>query len=173
MPKNKKIEKLLEDHTQQLGKFTEDLLSFFGINTGVDLNLTSDYSTKLEKEHHSILIKIDVHEYNSLLIGKNAKNLYSFQSIIAAYSRKNLQGSDLIIQLDIGGYRESEQQKFLEGLEQKVQKLLQGSEDLEIDGLNSLERRLAHNYVSEKYGGKLNTKSTGIGHERKLIITVA
>ena len=162
MPKNKKIEKLLEDHTQQLGKFTEDLLSFFGINTGVDLNLTSDYSTKLEKERHSILIKIDVHEYNSLLIGKNAKNLYSFQSIIAAYSRKNLQGSDLIIQLDIGGYRESE-----------VQKLLQGSEDLEIDGLNSLERRLAHNYVSEKYGGKLNSKSTGIGHERKLIITVA
>ncbi len=75
MPKNKKIEKLLEDHTQQLGKFTEDLLSFFGINTGVDLNLTSDYSTKLEKERHSILIKID-----EIRITKQCKSKYQISS---------------------------------------------------------------------------------------------
>lgn len=164
--------KPLEDHVQDLKKYTEDILSFFEINTSVDLNLTSDYSTKLDKERHSVLIKIDVPETNRLLIGKNAKNLYSLQSIVAAYSRKNLQDLDLIIQLDIGGYREEEQKKFLEVLESKVQDVLKSAECLELSGLNSLERRLAHNYISEKYSGKLNTKSTGIGYERKLIISV-
>jgi predicted RNA-binding protein Jag len=173
MKNNKNNKKILEDHAQDLKKFTEDILSFFEINTSVDLNLTSDYSTKLGEERHSALIKIDVPETNRLLIGKNAKNLYSLQSIIAAYSRKNLLALDLIIQLDIGGYRESEQKRFLEELELKIQEVLKSAECLELSGLNSLERRLAHNYVSEKYGGKLNTKSTGIGHERKLIITVA
>jgi hypothetical protein len=40
-------------------------LAFFEINTSVDLNLTSDYSTKLGEERHSALIKIDVPEYQS------------------------------------------------------------------------------------------------------------
>lgn len=171
MTKNKNIEINLEKHSQELKKFTEDLLSFFEINATVSLNLSSDYSAKLEKERSLVQISLDVPEFNSLLIGKGAKSLYSFQSIVAAYSRKNFESRDLTIQLDIGGYRKAMEERFLKQLEQKVQTVLQSSEDLEVGGLSSLERRLAHNYISKKYSDKLSTKSTGIGNERKLTIS--
>jgi len=104
---------------------------------------------------------------NSLLIGKEGKNLQALQNIL----RKSLKvktGISIKLNLDISNYKV----KKLSTLEREIKKIAREVQktklDVSLDPMNSYERRHIHNLISEYEN--LKTESTGEGKERHIVI---
>ena len=104
---------------------------------------------------------------NSLLIGKEGKNLQALQNIIRQ-SLKVKTGINIKVNIDISNYK----QKKLNNLENEIKKIakevLKTKVDVSLDPMNSYERRCIHSLISEYEN--LTTESVGEGKERHIII---
>lgn len=104
---------------------------------------------------------------NSLLIGKEGKNLQALQNILRQ-SLKVKTGISIKLNLDISNYKV----KKLSTLEREIKKIareVQKSKlDVSLDPMNSYERRHIHNLISEYEN--LTTESVGEGKERHIVI---
>lgn len=104
---------------------------------------------------------------NSLLIGKEGKNLQALQNIIRQ-SLKVKTGINIKVNIDISNYK----QKKLNNLENEIKKIakevVKTKLDVSLDPMNSYERRCIHSLISEYEN--LTTESVGEGKERHIII---
>lgn len=104
---------------------------------------------------------------NSLLIGKEGKNLQALQNIIRQ-SLKVKTGINIKVNIDISNYK----QKKLNNLENEIKKIakevVKTKVDVSLDPMNSYERRCIHSLISEYEN--LTTESVGEGKERHIII---
>lgn len=154
------IDQVLPD----LKKLTEDILSFFESSSDVEV---------ISNEENSIQINIDDPELNKLLLAKDGKVLNSLQSLIISSSRTRWPNLDLIIHLDIAGYRAAQAKELLDGVDQLAKQVLESEQEQILTNLNSLERRLIHKFIADKYCDKLTTISSGDSRERILTIQPA
>lgn len=104
---------------------------------------------------------------NSLLIGKDGKNLKAIQNLL----RQSLKvKTDMVIKLnlDISNYKE----KKLKILEREVKKIAREVQktkvDVSLDPMNSYERRYIHNALNDY--DNISTDSVGEGKERHIVI---
>lgn len=104
---------------------------------------------------------------NSILIGKEGKNLNALQNIL----RQNLKietGMYIKINIDVSNYKI----KKLNNLEKEVRKIakeiIKTKLDVSLDPMNSYERRYIHNIINEYEN--LKTESIGEGKERHIVI---
>ena len=138
-------------------KFTEDLLSFFGINVAV-------YSTT---EDDVIQLSVPSTSLNSLLIGKNAENLRCLQHIVSsALMSKNAELSR--VNIDIADYKRQRAERIAEKAETWISKVRSTGEPLTLN-LNAADRRVVHK-LAEEYSD-VTTHSEGEGRDRVLIIS--
>lgn len=104
---------------------------------------------------------------NSILIGKEGKNLQALQTILRQ-SLKSKTNITIKLNIDIGSYKE----KKLKNLERDVKKIASEVQktkvDVSLDPMNSYERRYIHNELSEFKN--ITTKSEGEGKERHIVI---
>lgn len=104
---------------------------------------------------------------NSLLIGKEGKNLQALQNILRQ-SLKVKTGISIKLNIDISNYKV----KKLNILEKEIRKIAKEVQktkvDVSLDPMNSYERRHIHNLISEYEN--LTTESIGEGKERHIII---
>ena len=104
---------------------------------------------------------------NSLLIGKEGKNLQALQNIIRQ-SLKVKTGINIKVNIDISNYK----QKKLNNLENEIKKIakevVKTKVDVSLDPMYSYERRCIHSLISEYEN--LTTESVGEGKERHIII---
>lgn len=104
---------------------------------------------------------------NSLLIGKDGKNLNAIQTILR-YNIKNLCGMFIKLNIDISDYKI----KKLKNLEIEIKKIakevIKTKLDVSLDPMNSYERRYIHNLINSY--NNLETESIGEGKERHIII---
>lgn len=104
---------------------------------------------------------------NSLLIGKEGKNLQALQNILRQ-SLKVKTGISIKLNLDISNYKV----KKLSTLEREIKKIAREVKksklDVSLDPMNSYERRHIHNLISEYEN--LTTESIGEGKERHIVI---
>lgn len=104
---------------------------------------------------------------NSLLIGKEGKNLQALQNILRQ-SLKVKTGISIKLNIDISNYKV----KKLSILEKEIRKIAKEVQktkvDVSLDPMNSYERRHIHNLISEYEN--LTTESIGEGKERHIII---
>ena len=137
-------------------KFLEDLLSFFGLNVAV-------YSTA---EDEVIQLSVPSTSMNSLLIGKNADNLRSFQhAVSAALAAKE---AELVrVNIDIADYKRQRADKISERAEEWIKEVRDTGRPRTLD-LNAADRRTVHK-LAEDYSD-ITTYSEGEGRERRLII---
>lgn len=106
-------------------------------------------------------------EENSLLIGREGKNLDALQFLLRGYLSQFTE-SRVIITLDIGGYK-SNRKKQLEILATKTAKEVAKTKiAVKLDPMNSYERRIIHTKLSEWHD--VETISEGEGRDRALII---
>lgn len=104
---------------------------------------------------------------NSLLIGKEGKNLQALQNILRQ-SLKVKTGIIIKINLDISNYK-VKKLNILEKEIKQIAKEVQNSKiDVSLDPMNSYERRHIHNLISEYEN--LTTESIGEGKERHIVI---
>ena len=138
-------------------KFTEDLMSFFGLH--VTVSSTCDEEV--------IELSIPSTEANAILIGKDAETLRAMQSLISANLR--LKNSKFYrVNLDIANYKHHKNTKLIEKAEKWIDKVRRTGEDY-IVKLNPAERRLVHK-LAQDYS-TIRTHSVGEGEERRLIIS--
>ena len=104
---------------------------------------------------------------NSILIGKNGKNLSSLQTIIRQIVNANVK-SDLQIILDVENYKEK-RITHLERMAKQIAKEVKYTKvEVKLDPMNSYERRAIHNILSKnKY---VYTESIGVEPNRCQVI---
>lgn len=137
-------------------EFLEDILSFFGVNVLTDAAVDGD------------VIEIDVPstEESSLLIGKNAETLRSFQYMVSTALRNK--GAELVrVNIDIAGYKKQRAEKLAEKARGWFEEVRQTG-DSRVESLNAADRRVVHQ-VAQEYED-IQTFSEGVGRERKIII---
>lgn len=138
-------------------KFTEDILSFFGLNVAVNSTC----------EDEVIELSIPSTEANAILIGKDADNLRALQSLISA----NLRLKDSVIyrvNLDIADYKKHKNDKLIERAEKWIEHVRQTGQDYVVN-LSPADRRIVHK-LAQDYS-TIETHSEGEGSERRLIIS--
>ncbi len=121
------------------------LINNFIKEIGKYINLT--IKTDIYFTDESIKVILDS-ENNAVLIGKNGKMLNSIQTLLKKYI-ENETSMNLKVYIDIENYK----QKKIENLEKNVRKIINEvlltKIDAKLDEMNSYERRIVHNIVSE------------------------
>ena len=121
---------------------------------------------EVRKREENIDIKIFSNN-NSILIGKDGKNLESLQNILRQILTSNIE-SNYRINLDIENYRE----KKISNLERTAKRIAREVKhtkvEAKLDPMNSYERRIIHNALTNnKY---VYTESTGTEPNRYVVI---
>lgn len=138
-------------------KFLEDILSFYGVNLAV-------YSTA---EDDVIQLSVPSSELNSILIGRNADNIRSLQSLISsALAMKNAELSR--VNVDVADYKKQRADRIAKKAEGWILKVRETGQDFTLN-LNAADRRVVHK-VAQDYSD-IETHSEGEGRERVLIIS--
>jgi spoIIIJ-associated protein len=140
-------------------KYLEDILSFFGINTEVEVS----------QEEDVIELAVPSSEINSLLIGRNAETLRSLQFIVSTTLRnKNAELSR--VNIDIADYKKQRADKIAKQAREWIEEVRKTG-DSHIANLNAADRRVVHHVASEY--SDIKTFSEGEGPDRRIIIAQA
>ena len=122
----------------------------------------------IESQRKENFIKLTLHSSdNSILIGRNGRTLASLQNIIRS-SVSNQIGIFVNIILDVENYK-IKQEHNIERLAKKLAKeVLRTKEPIAMDSMNSYERRLVHNALSNFKG--ITSDSEGEEPNRRIVI---
>lgn len=126
-----------EDIKILIEQFIKEMCKYLNLNVNVDTTFTDE----------NIKIKIDS-DNNAVLIGKNGKMLNSIQTLLKKYL-ENVTNINLKVYIDIENYKK----RKIEILEKNVRKIAKEVKltkvDAKLDEMNSYERRIVHNIISE------------------------
>jgi len=104
---------------------------------------------------------------NSILIGKNGKNLSSLQTIIRQIINSNVK-TDLQIILDVENYKEKRITHLERTAKQIAKEVKYSKQEVKLEPMNSYERRAIHSILSKnKY---VYTESVGEEPNRCIVI---
>ena len=122
----------------------------------------------IESQRKENFIKLTLHSSdNSILIGRNGRTLSSLQNIIRT-SVSNQIGIYVNIILDVENYKVKKEHN-IERLAKKLAKeVLRTKEPITMDSMNSYERRLVHNALSNFKG--ISSDSEGEEPNRRIVI---
>ena len=141
-----------------------DFIADFIKNIAIYMNLNIETEIIESEEFFNVLF---VSNNNSILIGKEGKNLNALQTLIRQMI-KNQTGLLIKLNLDVSNYKV----KKLKKIEQLVRGIAKDVEDTQmsvsLDSMNSYERRLVHKIIDEY--DSLTTESIGEGKDRHVVI---
>lgn len=138
-------------------KYTEDLMSFFGLN--VDVHATA--------EEDVIELSVPSSYLSNLLIGRQGETLRSFQTLIRSTLMKK--NAELFrVNLDIADYKKRHNEQLAEKAEKWGQQVLETGEPMELEPMNPAERRVVHKVLADYT--MLSTDSVGTGRDRHVVL---
>lgn len=138
-------------------KYTEDLMSFFGLNVDVYASAEEDV----------IELSVPSSYLSNLLIGRGGDTLRSIQTLIrSTLMQKN---AELFrVNLDIADYKRRHNEQLEAKAEKWAKKVLATGEPMELEPMNPAERRVIHKVLADYT--QLSTDSEGAGAERHIVI---
>lgn len=139
-------------------KYTEDILSFFGLNTDVRVSCDEDV----------IELHVPSTHLNGFLIGQRGDTLRSLQQLIAT-TLKNQEAELHRVNLDIADYKRQRYDRLLERVPEWVKKARESGEPFHLEPLNAAERRVVHQAISDY--SDISTASEGEGRDRHIVLT--
>ena len=144
----------------EIVSFIKDTISEITKRMNVEANL------EVRKRDKSISITI-FSDNNSILIGKQGKNVAALQLLIRQMVNSKL-NEPISITLDVGNYKEK-RIKSIETLAKRLaREVYKTKTEITMDSMNSYERRIVHSVLSDdKY---VYTESTGEEPNRKVVI---
>lgn len=138
-------------------KYTEDLMSFFGLNVDV-------YATT---EEDVIELSVPSSYISNILIGKKGDTLRSFQTLIRL-TLIDKKAQLTRVNLDIADYKKRRYEKLEDKAEGWAKKVLETGQEIILDPMNPAERRVIHRVLAD-YSG-LSTASEGVGLDRHIVL---
>ena len=147
---------LKEDLVDYIKGYLKEILDLMGVKA------------ELETQKREKFIKINMFsDNNAILIGKNGRTMNSLGQILRQVIQSKL-GIRINIILDVEEYKEK-QQKNIERLAVKLAKdVVKTGVDVKMDRMNSFERRLVHNRLTNFKG--VTTESVGEEPNRCVVI---
>lgn len=146
----------LSDITDYIKEFLSNILLSMGLEVS--------FETKIREKQ--IIIKMFSND-NPILIGHGGKNLSALQTIVRQVI-KNKFGNSPYISLDVENYKDK-QIMHLEKMARRIAKEVSKTKiEVELDNMNSYERLIVHNAVSEFKN--VYTESVGEEPNRHVII---
>lgn len=147
---------LKEDLLEYIKSYLKEITSLMGINV------------ELETQKRENYIKVNmVSDSSSILIGKNGRTMLSLQDLLRQ-SIKTQANVRVNVILDANDYKEK-QQRNIERLAIKLAKdVVKTGIEVKMDKMNSFERRLVHNKLTEFKG--VTTISEGEEPNRCVVI---
>lgn len=147
---------LKEDLLEYIKSYLKEITSLMGINV------------ELETQKRENYIKVNmVSDSSSILIGKNGRTMLSLQDLLRQ-SIKTQADVRVNVILDANDYKEK-QQRNIERLAVKLAKdVVKTGIEVKMDKMNSFERRLVHNKLTEFKG--VTTISEGEEPNRCVVI---
>ena len=157
LKKSVKIEVL---NVNEVISFIKDTISEITKNMGAEANL------EVRRRENNISVTI-FSDNNSILIGKNGKNVAALQLLIRQMVNSKL-NTPLGIIIDVGNYKEK-RAKNIEYLAKKLaREAYKTKTEVTMDSMNSYERRIVHEALAEdKY---VYTESIGEEPNRCVVI---
>ena len=158
----KKSVKIEVYNVNEVISFIKDTISEITKNMGAEANL------EVRRRENNISVTI-FSDNNSILIGKNGKNVAALQLLIRQMVNSKL-NSPLGIIIDVGNYKEK-RAKNIEYLAKKLaREAYKTKTEVTMDSMNSYERRIVHEALAEdKY---VYTESIGEEPNRKVVIKI-
>lgn len=144
---------------QQAKQYLEDILTFFGINVTVEVEVRDDF----------IELSVPSTADNSILIGRNAETLRSLQYLVSTMLRNN-DAALTRVNVDIADYKKQRADKVARQAHEWVQEI-RATGDSKVVNLNAADRRIVHGVVSGY--SDMKSVSEGEGRDRRLIISQA
>ena len=139
--------------------YIADLLSFFGINVTVEASVQDDV----------IELSVPSSDISSLLIGRGAETLRSFQFLVSTVLR-NKDAALTRVNLDIADYKKQRADRLSEQARSWIEEVRKTGSS-HVERLNAADRRIVHQVATEY--SDIKTFSEGEGYERRITITQA
>ena len=138
-------------------KYTEDIMSFFGLNVDVYASAEEDV----------IELSVPSSYLANLLIGRNGDTLRSIQTLIR--STLIQKKAELIrVNLDIADYKKRHHEQLAAKAEKWAKKVMETGEPMPLESMNPAERRVVHKVLADYT--QLSTDSEGVGADRHVVI---
>ena len=147
----------MDDSMAYAKKFTEDILSFFGLNIEVTVS---------SSEGEVIEISVPSSSLNGFLIGQRGENMRSLQFLIStALKNNNYEVSR--VNLDVAEYKKQRADRLLEKAEDWMKQVRDSGEPMDLRSMNAADCRIVHKLAAE-YG--LTSESVGEGRDRHIVL---
>ena len=146
------------DKLQIVEAEAKDLLS--KILDNVDIEVTEDHGL------FHILIKTETEA--PVVIGRHGETIKAIQKILEVVMYKKV-GESVELLVNVNDYREKQTERLAEIADRSAQKALEFKAASYIRGLSAYERKVIHEYITNKYP-ELASYSTGEGRDRRLVV---
>ena len=135
------------------------LLELMGLSASIDV--------EEDKENEALSVNVEAGEGNGLLIGRRGETISSLQFILAIALKNEAEDFPRIL-VNVGDWRQK-QEDYLKSLaEETVAKVKETGEDQPIYNLTPSQRRIVHLYLSKNK--EVLTESTGEGEDRYIVV---
>lgn len=138
-------------------KYTEDLLSFFGVNVDVYTSAEEDV----------IELSVPATYLSNLLIGRGGETLRSLQILIRATLIQH-KAELTRVNLDIADYKKRHNEQLERKAEDWAKQVMSTGDTMSLEPMNPAERRVIHRVLADY--GQLSTASEGEGRDRHIVI---
>lgn len=157
--KAKKVEievVLKKDVISAIKEFLKELAS--------KMNITINSEVK-EKDNNFLVVLVS--DSNSILIGKDGRTLNSIQLLLKQTINNNNKFNIKVL-VDVSDYKARKQKNIEYEVKKIAREVLNTKVEAKLDPMNSYERRIVHEIISEY--AELETESFGEGMERHVVI---
>ena len=157
--KSKKVEiEVIEKRevVKDIKEFLINLLKNLGFQTNIEIKVTDNIPK------YTIFSDND-----SLLIGKNGKNLQALSIITSQYIKKEVGNSYKFI-IDVNAYKEKHEKQIERLAKNTAREVAKTKIEAKMDSMNSYERRLVHNILNNNK--RVYTESEGEEPNRYVVI---
>jgi len=126
----------------------------------VDIEVSEDHGL------FHILIKTEAEA--PVVIGRHGETIKAIQKILEVVMYKKT-GASVELLVNVNDYREKQKERLVEIADRSAQKAIEFKSASYIRGLSAYERKVIHEYVTNKYP-ELASYSTGEGRDRRLVV---
>ncbi|MDQ5883286.1 MAG: spoIIIJ-associated protein [Patescibacteria group bacterium] len=145
----------------EIKKIIEELLS----KTNFDF---TSVSSELDMDSGSIWFLIESKDANHL-IGKDGETIQSLNYLVKRFLDKKYKENAPQIIIDVNNYQKLKIEKIKTIAHMMSERARFFKSKIELDPMNSFERRIVHEYVSKQ--GDLSSESAGFGKDRHIVIS--
>jgi spoIIIJ-associated protein len=145
---------------QYAKKFTEDLLSFFGLNADVTVASSDD---------EVIDVNVPSSSLNGFLIGQRGENIRSLQFLVSTALKNN--GYEYTrVNVDVADYKRQRGERLKQKAQAWMDNVRDSGEPMELRSMNAADRRIIHKLAVEN---ELVSESVGEGRDRHIVLKKA